>query len=134
MKGNEARSLVLQEDSEVLGRIIAEACGEAKGKELVWLDLREHTDMTDSFLIVSGRSDRQVQGIVNKILETTQQYGLSPYSIEGYEKGHWILLDYGEVVVHVFYEPIREYYDLEGLWGHVPRVPATDLHASQTAA
>lgn len=92
------------------------ACQEAKARNPVALRLKELTDVCDYFLVVSARSDRHAQGIANRILSDLGKKGLEPDSIEGFETGHWILLDYDNVVVHVFYEPVRGRYDLEGLW------------------
>jgi ribosome-associated protein len=92
-----------------------------KACDLVVLDVREHTSIADYFILCSGRSDRQVQSIVQGIEENAAEQGLRPYAVEGAQRGHWALIDYSDVIVHVFYEPVREFYDLEGLWGHAPR-------------
>lgn len=80
------------------------------------LDVREVFGLCDYFVMVSGRSDRQVQGIANKILRTLEVRHVKPHTLEGLEKAHWVLMDFNDVVVHVFYEPLRKYYDLESLW------------------
>jgi len=105
----------------VLKRVV-EACEDVKGQDVAVLDVRRISDFTDYFVVVSGRSDRQVQGITNRVVEELHQLGIDTYSVEGYEDAQWVLIDCGDVVVHVFYEPVREYYDLESLWIQAPKV------------
>lgn len=94
-----------------------------KGDNLILLDLRGRSTLTDYLLLVSGRSDRQVQAIAENIhTEFKRQHQLYPLSIEGMDKGRWVLLDYGDVTIHVFQQPVREFYDLEGLWTEAPEV------------
>jgi len=96
---------------------IVNACRDAKGKEVTALDVSDVFDLSEYFVIVSGRSDRHVQGICNKIMAVLKENGLpNPLAIEGFDDGHWVLLDYDDVIVHIFYEPIRSHYDIEGLW------------------
>jgi len=78
-------------------------------------------DFTDYFLIASGGSERQVQSIADRIEERLRERGVRPLHVEGYTAGQWVLLDYGDLVVHVFDEPTRRYYDLERLWSDAPR-------------
>ncbi len=99
--------------------------GAIKGKkvlDLVILDVRELTSLADVFMICSGRSNRQVAAIAEHIHRTLKQRQIYPISIEGKERGHWVLLDYGHIVIHVFYQPLREFYDLEGLWADARRL------------
>lgn len=108
-------------------RAIVDACEEAKGKDLAVLDVSEVFGLADYFVIVSGKSDRQVQGVSNKIQEHLGRYRVYPASVEGYDKAHWVLMDYGDIVVHVFYESAREYYDLESLWMKTRKVDTSSL-------
>ena len=101
---------------------IVQACEDVKGKDIVVLDVASISDVADFFIVVSGRSDRQVQGITNRVMEQLARTGVRPLSVEGYEDGQWVLIDCGEVVVHVFYEPVREIYDLESLWMRARRL------------
>ena len=101
---------------------IVQACEDVKGKDLVILDVASISDVADFFIVVSGRSDRQVQGITKRVMEQLARAGVRPLSVEGYEDGQWVLIDCGEVVVHVFYEPVREIYDLESLWMRARRL------------
>ncbi len=94
-----------------------------KGIDIKLLDVREVSSLTDYLLIVSGRSDRQVQAIAENIkTEFKSQHSIQPLAVEGMDKGRWALLDYGEIMVHVFQQPVREFYDLEGLWSEAPEV------------
>ena len=92
-----------------------------KACDLVVLDVHEHTSIADYFIVCSGRSDRQVQSIAQGIEENAAEEGFKPFAVEGAQRGHWALIDFSDVIVHVFYEPVREFYDLDGLWGHAPK-------------
>ncbi len=99
-----------------------------KGENLLLLDLNERSSLTDYLLLISGRSDRQVQAIAEQIrTEFKHQHQLLPLSVEGMEQGRWVLLDYGAVTIHVFQQPVREFYDLEGLWSEAPEVPLPEV-------
>ena len=93
-----------------------------KAYDLVLLEVSEVTSIADYFIICSGRSDRQVQSIAQGIEEDLGKEGMTPFSVEGQTRGQWVLMDFSDVIVHVFYQPVREFYDLEGLWSHAPRV------------
>jgi len=80
------------------------------------------TSISDYFIIASGNSSRQVQAITRHLQKRMSDEGFKPYGIEGEQEWHWVLLDYGDVVIHLFYHPIRSFYDLEGLWIEAPRV------------
>ena len=100
----------------------AEAALDKKAVDLVVLDVAALTSIADYLVICTGRSDRQVQAIAQAIDEHLRQHGHRPIAIEGMNRGQWVLLDYADVIVHVFYKPVREFYDLERLWEHAPRV------------
>lgn len=94
-----------------------------KAEELTLLDVRELSSLTDYLLICNGRSDRQVQAIAEAVrLGMKKKHEEVPIAIEGMDDGRWILLDYGNVMVHVFQEPVRRFYDLDGLWAEAPQV------------
>jgi len=95
---------------------------ERKATDPVLFEVGRLTTITDYFLIASGKSSRQVQAIAQHLERRMKEEGFIPFGIEGERDGHWILLDYGDVVVHIFYQPVREFYDLEGLWVEAPRV------------
>ncbi len=87
-----------------------------KALNVVVLDVRGLSSVADFFIICSGRSNRQVSAIADFIQMDLKGKGIRPLSVEGKKEGHWVLLDYGHVVLHVFFEPLREFYDLESLW------------------
>jgi ribosome-associated protein len=91
---------------------------------MVVLDVRGLTSVSDTFIICSGRSNRQVSAIAEYIQVNLKKHAIKPLSVEGKKEGHWVLLDYGHVVIHVFYEPVRTFYDLEGLWIDAKRIEA----------
>lgn len=93
-----------------------------KATEVVILDLRRAAAFTDFFLIASGGNQKQIQAIVEAVEETLRQEGLRPNHVEGYPRQEWILLDYGDFVIHVFTDRTRRFYDLERLWGGASRV------------
>jgi ribosome-associated protein len=93
-----------------------------KVMDLVLLDLSELSSIADVFLICSGTSNRQVTAISEHILVDLKKKGIRPLSVEGKKEGHWALLDYGDVVIHVFLDSVRRFYDLEGLWVDAPRI------------
>jgi ribosome-associated protein len=92
-----------------------------KALDIVVMDLRGMTAITDYSIICSGRSSRQVMAIADHVQKEMRDNHIRPLGVEGVGSGHWILLDYDHVVIHVFYDPIRRFYNLEGLWSDVPR-------------
>jgi len=112
-------------DTQALAERVAELATQAKGTDVVALRVLELVQYTDWFVIVSGRSDRHVGSIRQHIQDGLRDSGVRPLSVEGTEHNQWVLLDYGEVVVHVFYEPVREFYELERLWSEAPRLTLT---------
>jgi ribosome-associated protein len=109
-------------DTEDAVRIAARAASEKKATDLVVLDLRNAASFTEYFLICTGASTRQVQTVSNAVEETLLKSGKRPLHIEGYSSAEWILLDYGDFIVHVFSAASRRFYDLERLWRDAPRV------------
>ena len=106
---------------EQMATTIAELAAERKALEVVQLDLRGIVGYADYFVICTGRTDRQTRAIHDAIHQGMKsEYGLLPRSIEGMPEARWILLDYLDVVVHVFTPETREYYRLEQLWGEAP--------------
>lgn len=101
--------------------LAVQAAIDKKGLQPVVLDVREHVSYTDFIVLVSGRSDRHVQTLAEAVLEAFADRKRKPLGVEG-ARGQWTLIDFGDVVVHVFHHPMREYYDLEGLWCDAPRV------------
>lgn len=105
----------------------ARAALEKKAADVAMLDVRDLTSLADWFVIASGRSDTQVRAIAEAVEEACRQLGRRPLAVEGLRHGQWVLLDYGDVVVHVFYSPLREFYDLERLWSRAPRLAVTEI-------
>jgi ribosome-associated protein len=95
---------------------------ERKAIEPVLFEVGQLTSIADYFLIASGKSSRQVQAIAQHLRTRMKEEGFTLFGIEGEREGHWILLDYGDLIVHLFHQPVREFYDLEGLWIEAPRV------------
>jgi ribosome-associated protein len=97
-----------------------------KALDVVVLDLQGLISFADSFIICSGRSHRQVSAIAEFVEQNLKAKGIKPLGIEGLREGHWVLMDYGDVVIHVFFEPIRIFYDLEGLWSDARRIEVAE--------
>ena len=110
-------------DPERILTDIGELAADLKAQDIVALDLRGMIGYADYFLICSGRSDRHAKAIHDAIhAGLKQRYGLLPRRVEGFSEGRWILIDYLDVVVHVFTPETREHYRLEQLWGEAPVV------------
>jgi ribosome-associated protein len=112
-----------REEVQGLACTSALAASEKKAEDVLVLDLHGLSDACDFFVIASGRSDTQVRGIAEHVIDTLEQGGTgSPWHVEGMAAGRWVLLDYIDFVVHVFHHEVREYYQLERLWGDAPLV------------
>lgn len=109
-----------------LARIAAQA-GDGKGaREVVILEVGEVLVVADEFVVMSAPNDRQVKAIVEEIEKKVGEAGLGdPFRVEGRDERRWVLMDYGDVVVHVFLQDVRAYYELERLWSDVPRIDWT---------
>jgi len=99
-----------------LARRIVELAEDKKAADIVLLDLGELTTMADAFVICSGGSERQLGAIADGVVENLRDEGVKPIGREGTSQSHWILLDYGGVIVHIFTPPERDYYQLERHW------------------
>jgi ribosome-associated protein len=102
-----------------------------KAYDLVVLETGKLSSIADYFVICSGRSDTQVEAIADAIERDLRKDGERPISVEGLPHAQWVLIDYGDVVVHVFNMPVREFYDLERLWVRAPRVELPEPFQSQ---
>ncbi|HJX90307.1 MAG TPA: ribosome silencing factor [Pyrinomonadaceae bacterium] len=109
-----------QLDERVLAALHAAA--DKKALDVVVLDLREIASFTDFFVITSGANERQVQAISDEVYESLKKAGSKAARVEGYKTAEWILLDYGDFIVHVFEQKARQFYDLERLWRESKRV------------
>ena len=100
---------------------------ERKAVDPVLIEVTGITSIADYFIIASGSSTRQVQAITRHLEKRMREAGIKPLGIEGEQNAQWVLKDYGDVIIHIFYEDVRKFYDLEGLWVDAPRLEAKDL-------
>ena len=105
-----------------LQRLVVQATADKKAFDILVLDLRKRSDLTDFFIICSGNSRMQVQAIADSVLEEVHKTSHKMSAVEGYTSGNWVVLDLMDVVVHIFHKDVRVQYDLERLWGDVPVV------------
>jgi ribosome-associated protein len=110
-------------DAEPLALLAAEAADAMKALEITVLRVSEIVNYTDYFVICSGRSTKHTQSIAENVQRAFAKTGKKPLGVEGEREGEWILADFGDIIVHVFYHPVREFYDLEKLYGDAKRVP-----------
>ncbi|HEV8304479.1 MAG TPA: ribosome silencing factor [Gemmatimonadales bacterium] len=107
-------------------KLVLDALADRKAVEPVVLDLRGLCGATDYFVIVSGTSDAHVRGMADHLMTALAPRGVAPHHVEGLAQGRWVLLDYVDFVVHVFHPELRDFYQLERLWGDAPVVAAGD--------
>jgi len=117
MRSNESKATP---DAVLAARTAATAIDDKKGEDIVLLDLSGLLVVTDIFLVASGTSNRHVRSLVGDAEEALKEIGRKPIRREGTDFGEWVLLDYGDLVIHVFDTETREYYDLERLWADAP--------------
>ena len=117
--------------SDGLVALVAETLVANKGLEPMILQVKGLCSFSDYFVICSGGSRRHVLALAQHLQEALGQAGFKPLGVEGLEDGHWVLLDYNDVVIHLFVKPLRDFYDLEGLWVEATRLPAEDFSRSQ---
>lgn len=98
-----------------------------KAEGVIILDVNGLTSIADAFIICSGRSHRQVSAIADHVERFLKDHGIRPLSVEGRKEGHWVLMDYGNIIIHLFYEETRSFYDLEGLWVDAKRITTKSL-------
>lgn len=110
---------------EAKTNLCTEAALEKKAQGLVVLDVRNRSDIADYFMICSGSSVRQVQAIADAIDEKLQETGISTLGREGYAEARWILIDLEDLIVHIFHDETRNFYDIERLWGDVPKITSS---------
>lgn len=113
---------MLSPDIRELVDLVVEAARDKKAFELVILDVTEMTAIADSFIICSGSSDRQVDAVAGSVIDRLRDHGRRPLHVEGSGATGWVLIDYGDLVAHVFSEERRGYYALDGLWSAAPRL------------
>lgn len=103
-----------------LNHAIIEALENLKGKNIVSLDVSQLTDVTDTLIIVSGTSNRHSRSLAENLMLETKNAGFRALGVEGLETGDWVLVDFGDTVVHVMQQEARDYYELEKLWSMTP--------------
>lgn len=103
-------------NSEELCQLIVDALDDAKARDIVRLDVRDMTTVTDYMIVASGTSNRHVKAVVDRVAERTGSAGVKPIGIEGEANGEWVLLDLRDALVHVMLPKVREFYNLERLW------------------
>jgi len=116
----------LKKTSRELAKLCVRTAIEKKAEDPVVLDVRGVCSFTDYFVIISGRSTRHVQGLAEAIEAELRSKRLSTSKSEGLQEGIWVLLDFNDVVVHIFYSESRKFYDIEGLWHDAPRISLND--------
>ena len=109
-------------DGGQLAEVCARIASDGKGEDIVVLDVRKISSFTDYFVILSGRSTRHVQALAESMENELRSKRISTSRAEGLKEGKWVLLDFDDVVVHIFYHEQRDFYDLEGLWHDAPRL------------
>lgn len=112
-------------------RTAARAAADKKAFQIVGLEVADLTSYTDNILICSGASDRQVAAIADAVQRQLRKAGRRPLHVEGERRSDWVLLDYGDFVIHVFTEERRAFYGLDGLWGDAPRLDSVALGISE---
>ena len=115
-------------NSEQLSKLVVDALDDIKAQDVVKLDVREMTTVTDYMIVASGTSNRHVQALVDNVAEKAKKAGHRPIGVEGEDGGEWVLLDLQDTLVHVMLPKVREFYNLEKLWsmGAASDVAATD--------
>ena len=107
-------------NSEQLSDLVIDALEEVKGQDIVKLDVRKLTTVTDYMMVASGTSNRHVKALAEAVSDKAREAGHKPIGIEGTEGGEWVLLDLQDVLVHVMLPRVREFYNLEKLWSLTP--------------
>lgn len=118
-------------DSLAAARLCAAAALAKSAHDLLLLDVAALAGYADYFILASGRSTRQAGAIAENVARVMKKAGVKYLGLDGLSEGRWAVLDFGDVVVHVFHQPVRELYDLESLWGDAPRV---EINEAELAA
>jgi ribosome-associated protein len=110
----------------------AAVCVDVKANDVVILNLEGVSDMTDCFLIASGTSDTHVRSIAEHVMAELRKQGMRAHHVEGLSQGRWVLLDYVDFLVHIFHPTLRDFYQLERLWGDAEVVPVKAEHVTES--
>ena len=116
-------------DQPTMAQVVATALDDLKALQISFLDVRHLTTLTDAMVIASGRSDRHVRAIAGAVVEQCKKAGYRPIGVEGEKSGEWVLVDLGDVVVHVMQPRVRDFYKLEQLWDMSMRDEAAEVGA-----
>jgi ribosome-associated protein len=112
---------------EQLRDAVVEALDEIKANDIRVLDLRGKASFTDVMIIAGGNTDRQVKALANNVIRKAKEIGLRPIGVEGEQQGEWVLVDLGELVVHIMIPAVRDFYNLEKLWGEDTPASASEI-------
>ena len=118
---------MIDKNTKQLLKTVTHALEELKALDILVIDVRDLCSITDIMIIASGRSNRQVKAIAEKVIQTTKDAGQRPIGVEGLQQGEWVLVDLGDVILHVMHPTTRAYYQLEKLWS-----PDRELDQSST--
>lgn len=105
--------------SKELKNKICQAIDDAKGFDIITMDVRTQSDITDFMIVASGTSSRHVSSVADRVMEILCEQGEKVFGVEGKNEGDWVLLDFGDVVVHIMRPETRDFYNLEKLWGEI---------------
>lgn len=106
--------------SEALIKLVIAALEDIKAKDIVVMDVSDMTDVMDQLVVASGNSNRQVKSLADNVVETVKKQGIQPLGVEGMESAEWVLVDLGDIVVHIMLPETRKFYELEKLWSVRP--------------
>ena len=106
---------------------------ERKTKSITAIDVRHHTSYTDTLIIIEANSHRQVTSIAEHLIKSLKKQKTKNIGVEGVKEGEWALLDYGDVIIHIFKSDIKSFYDLEGLWADTPRIDLSEFEAAYSS-
>ncbi len=126
LSGHDVIWRTLKHMSTEISQMAVTALEDLKGKDIVCLDVTELSDVMDTLVIASGTSNRHVKSLANNVVEEGKDRGMRPIGVEGMETGEWVLVDFGDTVVHVMMPSARDFYDLEKLWSTEPSSRTSD--------
>lgn len=119
-----------QEPQLERAQCVVEAARSLKAEDSVALNVRALVSYTDTLVVTTGRSDRHARSISDAVMAAFSRQGEKPLGIEGYDEGRWILVDFGDLILHVFLSEVRGHYDLERLWSDAPKMEIGEDHAN----
>ena len=114
-------------NTDALTQLVISALEDVKGHDITVLDVRDQTDITDTMVVATGQSSRQVKALAANVVESAKHAGQMPLGVEGEDEGAWVLVDLADVIVHVMLQDVRDQYDLESLWSLSPNRSEDDV-------